>query len=300
MSTTFSGRVRFLLFCGLLSAALIAVGSTAKTQSIHAAEPLGAAAPDEKKVAGEQELDGDADAAENEEPADREHKDLAKKTYDVRAFLRCPLGVMYEQDGRQVQEPDTTPNDVFLGPATPLGGMIERLLLEYSWEPGVNHFAPRPGVLEVTNTKSAHRDVERILTALAAMPAMNPQGRGQGLDRDRCVHICTTSLGDDTELVESVLYDVSDIVQKMSEIQLQTLIEGIDRQTWNDAGGQGSVDYYSAAMAMAVVQTPVVHEKIKNGLAQARGIKRKPPKPSKPVKKIPKTKSGESKQSGSE
>ena len=299
MSTTYAGRVRFLLFRGLLSAALIAGGGTAKTQSIHAAEPPGVAAPDEKKGAGEQELDGDADAAENEEPPDRENKDLTKKAYDVRAFLRCPLGVMYEEDGRQVQVPDTTPDDMFLGPFTPLGRMIAGLLLRYDWE-GVNQFAPRPGVLEVTNTKSAHRDVERILTALAAMPAMNPKGRGQGLDADRCVHICTTSLGDDTELVESVLYDVSDIVQKMSAIQLQTLIQGLDRQTWNDAGGQGSVDYYSAARAMAVVQTPVLHEKIKSGLAQARGSKRKPPKPSKTVKKIPKAKSGESKQSGSE
>jgi hypothetical protein len=152
-------------------------------------------------------------------------------------------------------------------------------LVGYTWEQGVNHFAPRAGVLEVTNTQAAHRDVERILAALAAMPALNPRGGGKGLDADRCVHICTTSLGENTETVESVLYDVSDVVQTMSAIQLETFIEGIDRQTWADAGGPGYARYYDAARAMAVVQTPAVHEKIKTGLARARGVQRKAPPP---------------------
>jgi len=212
---------------------------------------------------------------------DRENKDLEKRSYDVRAYLRCPLGLLVEQDGKQVPIPDTSPDDDFLGPATALGQLIETLLVGYTWEPGVNHFAPRAGVLEVTNTQTAHQDVERILAALAAMPALNPRGGGIGLDPDRCVHICTTSLGDDMETVESVLYDVSDVVQTMSFVQLQTFIESIDRQTWADAGGPGQVFRFDAARALGIVQIPAVHEKIKAGLARARGIQRKPPQPAK-------------------
>jgi hypothetical protein len=228
----------------------------------------------------------DAATEDDDEAPDRENKSLVKKTYDVRAYLRCPLGRIAEVNGQRAAVPDTASDDWFLGPQTALGVMIAQLLVGYTWEPGVNHFARQAGALEITNTTAAHRDVERILSALAAMPAMNPQARGTGLDADRCVHICTTSLSEGEEPVESVLYDVSDIVLKMTPIQLETLIQGIDRQTWGDAGGPGSVMHYEAARAMAVVQTSAVHEKIKNGLAQTRGVNRKLPKPMKKPRKV--------------
>lgn len=226
-----------------------------------------------------------AEADDDDLPPDRKNEHLTKKAYDVRPYLRCPLGIFVEAQGQRTQIADERTDDWFLGPNTPLGGLIVTMLVEYDWQPGVNHFAPKAGVLEVTNTEKAHKDVERVLAALAAMPGLNPRGGGHGLDADRCVHVCAASLAEDAEPLESVLYDVSDLLQKMSPVEITTAIQGIDRETWIDALGGGRALYYDAARAVAVVQTSAVHEKIKNGLAQVRGITRKPPKPpKKPVR----------------
>lgn len=237
------------------------------------------------------EAGGEADL-----PPDRDNGNLVRKTYAVWPFLRCPHGVLQWQPGwpQPIIVPDAAPDDRFIGDATPVGNLIQFLLVGHFREPGVNHFASRAGELTVTNTPAAQKDVQRIFDALAAMPAMNlernalqalPGIQKIHVGKERCVKICSTTPTDGGENLESVLYDVSDLVANVTIPQLDTLIKAIDRQSWSDAGGPGALSYYEPARAIAVVQTAGNHAKIQRAMAEWRGLKPAPVKRPKPPAK---------------
>jgi len=144
----------------------------------------------------------------------------------------------------------------------PLKEVITRCVQPNSWKHlgGPASIAEAPNAhIVVRHTATAHKEIASLLAALKKLP--EPRAR---MKSEKPVPAITVSPGAGADL-QVVVYDVYDLVHKPTGDDYDSLIDEVTKlhgDSWDEAGGPGSLAIFQSRGALIVLQTASVHHDV--------------------------------------